>query len=697
MSPEQMLGDAATTGSDQFSFCVAVFEALYGQRPFGGKSLAEIRDNVLFGDFVKLPKRDFPVDIGLALRRGLSRDPDQRFSSMGELLDALEQACTLRKVENSRRPFVGLVPFDEGAAGMFCGRTAEMRQSVARLEQQSILVVTGASGVGKSSVVQAGLFPELRRQGWQVTTMRPGREPLDNLAGALQELSGTGSAPLRRALADSLRRQPELLRTTLMESAEANGSRVAVFIDQFEELYTQGTNKRVRGLFLRCLLEAAKDPRSAIRIILSMRSDLLDNLAGDRNLAEIVSGGIVFLPAADRHSLTAALVGPVDKMGYQFESRELVKRIVQDLQGTSGALPLLQFIGEMLWESRDKSTRTITNASYDALGTITGALSRYADSVIAGTAREDKELIRAVFRRLVTADRTRNIVPMTELATLGSGRVKPILRSMVDARLLLLNEGAGGTTVELIHECLINEWPTLRKWLDQDNEDASFLDRLKQAARQWDQSGRPAGLVWRDEAAREAQYYARRLSDPLSRTEGDFMAAVIRLATRRARLQRLVVTGIIACLLAAVAAAALVVVKVNEANRSVLREAEIAQEQTALANQQRAKVEEQLAVIQEKERQRLEAMKREKLARQQAEEQESELQKAGQKLQKADVVISRTNKKLRKALKKEKAEAKKAKRAADRLAKLLAIEKKRNRERKKQRKLRSGTLTGMQP
>src|SRR5690606_4963566 len=123
-----------------------------------------------------------------------------------------------------------------------------------------------------------------------------------------------------------------------------------------------------------------------------------------------------------------------------------------------------------------------------------------------------QKLTQRLFRRLVTPERTRAIVELADLYQLGPDQteVSRTLDALVAARLLVVQTrgDAGGGSVEIVHESLIERWPTLRRWLDEDQEDVAFLAQLAAAAKQWEAKGHAAGLLWRGDAMEEARRWA---------------------------------------------------------------------------------------------------------------------------------------------------------------------------------------------
>src|SRR6185503_12321912 len=147
-----------------------------------------------------------------------------------------------------------------------------------------------------------------------------------------------------------------------------------------------------------------------------------------------------------------------------------------------------------------------------------GALSTHADAVLSGLSSVDQRLARAVLLRLCTPERTRAVVSLGELGALAEEgvSVEQVVHHLADARLLLIETGGEreGATVELVHESLIDRWAKLKQWLDESEQDAEFLARLRAAAQQWELSGQAEGLLWRDRAAQDARaWYERRRAE----------------------------------------------------------------------------------------------------------------------------------------------------------------------------------------
>ena len=604
MSPEQMSVATIDHRTDIWAVGIMLFELVSGRHPVTCESTRDFMRRI--GDVsVPMPSVSEHVGgvgaLGAVIERCLIKDPELRTATARELLAELEGLVAGRHAEVSEagNPFAGLAPFQEADAGRFFGRSAEIRRIVAQLRSQPLVTVVGPSGTGKSSLIRAGVIPALRSsgEGWDACILRPGRSPMAALARALANLRSRSSAaipvpevdadhppssPEGGRLVDHLLGEPGYLGAQLRGRAISRLRRFVLVIDQFEELYTLGAPPEEVAAFLACLAGVADDASSPLRVILSLRSDFLDLLAEDRHLAAEVTRGLVLLPPMGREALREALTRPVADLGFQFESPVLIERMVDALDATRGALPLLQFTAAALWERHDAGRRMLTVASYEQLGGVAGALARHADTVLANTPPRRRALTRAVIERLVTPERTRALVSMSDLHALDTedpDAVEIVVQELAAMRLVVIEPGASGdgSTVELVHESLIECWPTLARWLDENQKDALYLARLRAAAQEWELHGRDEGLLWRGTPAREAEFWSARYRGSMPERERAYLREVLARAARFRRLQ-VVLMAVMALLLVW---AEVALIQVAQARHEAQQQTELARKEAA--------------------------------------------------------------------------------------------------------------------
>ncbi|MDQ3335116.1 MAG: protein kinase [Myxococcota bacterium] len=597
MSPEQAGVDDVDHRTDLWALGVIMFEMLTGKHP-----VQPLRNDVIIHNLLtpgEMPSvrelaPDAPDLLAEVIDHCLRKLKEERIASASAVIAALEELLPGRHgrtLRDGESPFPGLAAFQETDANRFYGRSREITRMVARVREQPLTAVIGASGSGKSSFIRAGVGPALKQSGdrWDIVTLRPGRQPMVTLASVVQRLSMLTSNNEPRSPTDHdwlihrLEKEPGYLGVLLRERAHAINGQLLLFVDQFEELYTLVPDPATRRAFTAALSGVADDAGAPLRVVVSMRADFLDRVPEDKRFSEELTRGLFFLAQPDRDSLREALEQPIEMVGYRFETSAMTGEMIDALAGMPGALPLLQFAAAKLWDQRDRRQRLLTTASYHAIGGISGALATHADEVIASMNASAQRLAQRVFRKLVTPERTRAIVELSELTELGGGdEITRVIDQLVAARLLVVQTRADtGGSVELVHESLIERWPMLRRWLDEDQEDAAYLAQVSAAAKQWDQKGRAAGLLWRGATMTEAKRWYEQRPRTVGSREQAFLDAVFALERRKKRLRLASLVTIIAVLAIIAGGASIAYVSVRSAEARAQAQADRAQDALA--------------------------------------------------------------------------------------------------------------------
>ncbi|MFV2070915.1 MAG: TIR domain-containing protein, partial [Pirellulales bacterium] len=286
-------------------------------------------------------------------------------------LDALAATIRGEPIEADGRPeprtaicpYRGLFYFREEDAAFFFGRDMYIDKLVKKVEQRALVAVVGASGSGKSSVVRAGLLPQLRSRDrnkvWEIVTMVPGDEPLHALAAAMMplvepDLSGYDVIPKRNEVATHLKAKKTRLADLVTEALkqQQGTDRLLLVVDQWEELYTQCEDEDVRQRFIDELLDATARKQSPLSVVLTVRSEFYDVLLQDRALLDRLEDGKLDLGPMTRDELRAVIEKPADAVGLVFQDG-LVDRLLSDAGEEPGRLPLLEFAMEELWKRQD--------------------------------------------------------------------------------------------------------------------------------------------------------------------------------------------------------------------------------------------------------------------------------------------------------------------------------------------------------
>lgn len=423
----------------------------------------------------------------------------------GEPADTEATYIPLPEPEN---PYKGLHSFEAADARDFFGREKLVQKLVKRIGENHkaarFLAVVGPSGSGKSSVVKAGVIPALWRgdipgsDRWFVVEMVPGARPLDELEVALTRIAATYT--------DNLRQQLERDRHGLLRVAGLilpnDGSELVIVVDQFEELFTLVQDEQVRAHFLSLLHAAVTDPRSRVRVIVTLRADFYDRPLHYPELGELVRSHMETVLPLSAEELEAAIVKPAERVGVSFEPG-LAATIIADSHYQPGALPLLQYALTELFEQREG--RVLTQKAYQALGGAVGALAQRADEIYLEQPPEGREAIHQMFLRLVTlgedAEDTRRRVPRSEL--LGVAADPAVMDEIIDTfaayRLLTLDHDpvTRSPTVEMAHEAILREWARLRNWLDNSRHDIRQQRILAAASADWLRAGKDPSYLLR--------------------------------------------------------------------------------------------------------------------------------------------------------------------------------------------------------
>ncbi|MEP7217008.1 MAG: AAA family ATPase, partial [Anaerolineaceae bacterium] len=497
---------------------------------------------------------------GLAER--IHRETEGNPCFVSELLARMgEGTSSPEAVLDAACPYMGLRSFEANDSALYFGREEVVGALLGRLGSHRLLSVVGASGSGKSSLVRAGLVPQLRAgalpgsRDWDVLIMTPGANPLAELASRLAALAGVSAASVVRDLEADSRTVDLTVRQALANRAA--GSRVVIVADQFEELFTLCRDEQERQQFIDALLHAVSVPDGRTMAILSMRADFYGEAARYPGLAEALEVSHALLGPMNREELLAAIERPAAVAGLRIEPG-LADRILREVGDEPGGLPLLSHALLETWKRRDG--RTLTNAGYAAAGGVRGAIAQTAETIYGTLSESEQPIARDLFVRLTElgegSEDTRRRVSFAEVAPEGTvgERARAVITHLADARLLTTSTDS----VEVAHEALIREWPRLRGWLDDDRDGLRVGRHLTESAQAWERLGRDPGELYRGTRLTAAAEWIQRAQPELNSLERAFLDESRELHEReirdaRARLRRLRVLATVASALFVVA------------------------------------------------------------------------------------------------------------------------------------------------
>jgi len=444
-------------------------------------------------------------------------------------------------------PYPGLVAFGPAEACWFFGREQVVADLIARLDERlgggGPLAVVAPSGTGKSSLLAAGLIPQLAGGAlpgsgdWPVVGTTPGAHPLATVVERVVAVTEVDPAA-----AAAVRSDPDRF-TAFLTQAAADGKpgetpssvRVVLIIDQFEEIFTECRDNAERQVFIAALGTAAASP--AALVILGVRADFYSQCLELPAVSDALKGHLPLAPMSP-DQLREVIIRPAQVEGLELEPG-LVELLLRDLgvaenggSGTAGydpgALPLLAHALRGTWLHR--GGRTLTVAGYQRTGGIRQALSTTAERAYLRLDPTKQQVARQVLLRLVNVREhgsdTRRRLPRDRLEVEGSAdAVEAVLEVFSRARLLTLDT----THVQIIHEALLTAWPRLTDWINTDRAGLRTHQQLAEAAHEWHTTRRDPSSLYRGSRLTDAHRWATdpRHKNELSSLEREFLDASI--------------------------------------------------------------------------------------------------------------------------------------------------------------------------
>jgi len=415
-----------------------------------------------------------------------------------------------------KNPFPGLRPFETDEYRLFFGREGQSDELIERLSRARFLAVVGTSGSGKSSLIRAGLMPALRGgmmkgagSGWRSAGMRPGGDPMGNLAAELARkdvLSEAGAGlpdDEAEAVIEATLRSGSLgILNVARQARLGENEKLLVVVDQFEELFRfraaqEGNNVDEASAFVKLLLEAAQQRELSIYIVLTMRSDFLGDCAQFQGLPEAINDGQYLIPRMTRDERRVAVTGPVGVTRGKI-TEALINRLLNDVGDNPDQLPILQHALMRTWDhwkTHRRDSEPIGLEHYEAIGTMSDALSRHADEAFNELPDErSRKIAEALFKALSErgAD-NREIRRPTRLETICkiTGASAPEVIRVVDVfrgggRSFLMppigTELHAESVIDISHESLIRNWQRLKQWVIEEAQSVRVYRRVAETA-----------------------------------------------------------------------------------------------------------------------------------------------------------------------------------------------------------------------
>ncbi|MDF0667979.1 MAG: SUMF1/EgtB/PvdO family nonheme iron enzyme [Nitrospira sp.] len=405
-----------------------------------------------------------------------------------------------------KSPYRGLLWFNQEYAPLFFGRDRQVDELIGKLSEPGgrALLVIGASGSGKSSVVSAGVWQAVIKQGrlpgsaqWVWLRIQPsdGDTPSDALARGLKDIFQLSVRPRLTTRGSTL--------CDVLAHQLSQGQELILFVDQFEELFTSGFNEPDIQDFLELLIGTAKETIYRLRVVATIRSEFLGKLEAYESTLNLLNSPYRYhLGPVSPRMLQEMIEKPAEATGYTFEPG-LVERILQDTGQAPGNVALVEYALKQLFERR--KGRTFTVEAYEAIGGVVGAIATKANHVLTELPEEVRGAFDAVFAELVHVERERP--PTRSRAAVSAFSADANALQLIEAlagqdcRILVTSGSGQEAIVEVTHEKLFTAWGKLKEWIDNSDANLRLIDFEEECAKRWHEKGCRVQNLWGSEQA----------------------------------------------------------------------------------------------------------------------------------------------------------------------------------------------------
>ena len=570
LAPEQIRNEPVTPAADIYALGVVLYQMVTGQHPFHGEQKLmnllhrHLRESIPSAyEF----NSELPPGVDMVIQRATAKMPEDRYDTAMDMansfwnvvggpaltgpqtdkflvptdtveleLDPGNQTMLVTGRVPLVNPYKGLRPFSEADAEDFFGREALSEQLVRRLAgpQKRFLAVVGPSGSGKSSVVKAGLIPAIRRgdivgsEHWFITEMLPGTQPMEELELALRAVAIEDHGDILEQLQADDHGLLRLVEAILPDDE----TELLLVIDQFEEIFTQFDDEPERLHLLNSLFVATTNPRSRLRLVITLRADFYDRPLLYTGFGDLVRQYTEVVLPLSHEELERAITGPANRAGF-FLDQDLVAAIIHDVREEPGALPLLQYALTELFDRTVDAEQTITFSTYHDTGGVSGALARRAEELYENLDDSEQQAVRQLFLRLITlgegSDDTRRRMHWAEVVSLKerNAAIEAVMDLYGKYRLLTFDIDPinRSPTVEIAHEALIRQWTRLRSWLLESREDLRLHRRLTHAAQEWQHMKRDNSFLATGTRLTQFEEWFQETDLALTQDEADYLHA----------------------------------------------------------------------------------------------------------------------------------------------------------------------------
>jgi WD40 repeat protein/energy-coupling factor transporter ATP-binding protein EcfA2 len=413
-------------------------------------------------------------------------------------------------------PFPGIRSYEIHEDDLFFGRELQVKELILRLNKTRFLAIVGSSGCGKSSLIRAGLVPTLLKNKiyksktkWNLCVFKPGDDPIGNMAVALAQTDESDKTPAninsseKEKIEKVLKSGEDGLTKVILEQTKNTNSKYLIVIDQFEELFRfKKTRTSFHSIieatdFVNLILNTINNKEIPAYIVLSMRTDFLDDCTEYRGLTETINQGYYLVPRMNTDEIESAITGPVKVCGAEI-TKQLVRQLIDDVGDDPDQLPILQHALMRTWDYwkiNRIGNKPIDISDYKAIGTMKEALSFHLEEIYNELKDpQSKHIAEKLFKALTDFGEnnkgTRRPTQLSEICILADAKEKKVIKVIDSFREtgraflmppydVALN---ADSTVDISHESIMRVWVRLRTWVEEESRSAQLYLRLSKSA-----------------------------------------------------------------------------------------------------------------------------------------------------------------------------------------------------------------------
>lgn len=439
---------------------------------------------------------------------------------------AVEQAIQTDNKTYSN-PFPGLRPFGMDESHLFFGREGQSDEVLRKLSENKFCAVIGASGSGKSSFIYCGVIPILYGgfltkigTNWDVIVTRPGAGPFDNLASSIlkkdkeYKLLDADDKQIKKTIISTLLKSSSLgLIEAVSQFTNTENKNILLIVDQFEELFRFKKNEESNGLseslaYVNLLVQTIETLNAPIYVAITMRSDFIGDCAQFPQLTKLINQSNYLIPQMTREQKRAAIVGPISVAGGKISSR-LLQQVLSDLGDNTDQLPILAHSLMRTfdyWVENHDLSEPLDLQHYEAIGTMSGALSQHANEAYDELDSRQKDICASIFKCITEKSgdsdgirRPTKVSTIAQIANCDAEEVINVVEVFRKPGRSLLMPAVGtrlknDSVIDISHESLMRIWVRLKNWVDEEGQAVEMYLRLSDASAKY-QTGKSG--MWR--------------------------------------------------------------------------------------------------------------------------------------------------------------------------------------------------------